>query len=46
MKRGIHLKKKRFSVVTKEGSSVIYNIVQVVKKSSRNEKRLETSSQM
>jgi len=32
MKRGIHLQKKRIHLVTKDGSSVIYNIVQVVKK--------------
>lgn len=32
MKRGIHLKKNRTKIITKDGACVIYNIVQVVKK--------------
>lgn len=32
MKKGIHLQKKRINLLTKEGSVIIYNIVQVVKK--------------
>lgn len=37
MKKGIHLEKKRVLLLTKEGSGVIYNLVQVVKK---NKKRI------
>ena len=40
MKRGIHLQKKRNLLITKEGSGIIYHMVQVVKK---KQKKVETS---
>ncbi len=39
MKRGIHLQKKHIQVVTKDGGSVIYSLVQVVKKTK--EKKIQ-----
>lgn len=35
MKKGIHLEKKRILLLTKEGSGVIYNVVQIVKKNKK-----------
>jgi hypothetical protein len=35
MKKGIHLQKKRLNLITKDGSSIIYNIVQIIKKTKK-----------